>query len=1063
MKQKLLWSLFLSLFFCLSAYAQQRTVTGTITDNESGEPVPGVSIVIKGTSTGTVSDINGKYQIGVQEGAVLVFQGVGLVQQEVTVGAQSVIDLIMQIDTRQLGEVVITAVGIESDKRTLGYSIQSVKSEDIVSSRETNLVNALNSKVAGVQVVSSAGSPGASANIRIRGNTSITGNNSPLFVVDGIPISNGTSGNGVGGVDNSNRAIDLNPNDIESLTVLKGPAATSLYGIRAANGAVIVTTKRGKSGKPRISITSAFTADRVNQLPELQSTYAQGRPVEGVSTWRGPETFEGFSWGPRISTLEFDGDTDYPYDRNGRLVPTGTGNGIAARAYDPYTFFVTGNTWDNNISVNGGTDAARYFVSVGYLTQNGVVPNADFQRITARANIDFKISEKITSGISVGYTNSGGNRIQRGSNISGVMLGLLRNTPTFDIGNGLEGREAADDPSTYQLPDGTQRSYRAGIYDSPYWTVNKNPFEDDVNRIIGNVNVGYQALDWLKFSYKAGIDFYVDRRLSALDVNSADTPDGAVFTSSQNVTFLNSDALAIISKKLSDDFQLDAVVGHNYFEQNFNTQTGTGLALGIPGLFNFNNASTLQTSEAISSRKVHGVFADVKLSWRDMLFLNLSARNDWSSTLPKDNNSILYPAVSLGFAFSELLPQSNGFTYGKLRLSYGEVGNDAPLFATDNYFNSVVAGGDGFISALSAPINGIGAFELATLAGNNQIVPELTKTFEVGGEFRFLKDRITLDVTYYNSRSEGQIIGVDLSAATGFTSVIQNAGTIENSGIEILLQGTAIMPTSADGFRWDIDVNFTSFKNTVTELAEGVERIGLAGFTSTSSNVIAGEPYGVIFGSRYRRNDAGQLIVGANGWPLLASTDGPIGDPNPDFLLGIRNTFTWKGISVSALLDIREGGDVWCGTCGILDYFGTSQRSADTREITGFVFPGVQEDGSVNTVPVDFANPASVNGVNDFRYVRYGFGGVSEDSMFDGSWIRLRELTISYSLPSSLFSSGFVKGVNFSLTGRNLFLITDFPGVDPETNLTGASNGIGLDYFNMPNTKSYGFSVKVDL
>jgi TonB-linked SusC/RagA family outer membrane protein len=1061
MKQKLLWSLLLGLFLSMSAFAQQRTITGTVTDSETGETLPGVNVIIKGTINGSVTDINGKYSVEASQGDVLVFQGVGLAKQEITVGGQSTIDISMAIDTRQLGEVVVTAIGIESEKRTLGYSVQSVKSEDIVSSRETNLVNALNSKVAGVQVVSSAGSPGASANIRIRGNTSITGNNSPLFVVDGVPISNGSSGNGTDGVDNSNRAIDINPNDIASLTVLKGPAATVLYGIRASSGAVIITTKRGQSGKPRISVSSSYTADEVNRLPALQSTYAQGRPSGGVRTYRGPETGEGNSWGPLISSLEFDGATDYPYDRNGRLVPAGTGNGVAARAYDPATFFKTGNTWDNSISVNGGTDAARYFVSFGYLTQTGIVPNADFERITARANVDFKVSEKISAGISAGYTNSGGNRIQRGSNISGVMLGLLRNTPTFDIGNGLEGQEAADNPATYQLPDGTQRSYRAGIYDNPYWTANKNPFQDDVNRIIGNMNLGYQALPWLKFTYKVGIDFYVDRRTSGFDINSASVRDGSVSTFSQNVTFLNSDALAIVSKKLNDDFQLDALIGHNYFEQSFNTQTGSGFTLGIPGLFNFSNASTLQTSETVTSRKVHGVFADFKLSWRDMLFFNLSARNDWSSTLPADNNSILYPAVSLGFAFSELIPENDLFTYGKLRLSYGEVGNDAPVFATSNYFNSLEVGGDGFITPLTSPINGIGAFELATQAGNNQIVPELTKTFEIGGEFRFLKDRLTLDLTYYNSRSEGQIIGVALSAATGFTTAVQNAGTIENSGWEVMLQGIAIQAQEAGGFQWDIDVNFTKYKNIVTELAEGVSRIGLSGFTSTSSNVIAGQPYGVIFGSRYQRNDAGQVIVGADGWPLQASTDGPVGDPNPDFLLGIRNSFSWKGITVSALLDIRQGGDVWCGTCGILDYFGTSQRSADTRDITGYVFPGVQQDGSANTVGVDFANPAA--GFGGARYTRYGFGGLSEDSMFDGSWIRMRELTVSYALPSSLFDNNFVRGINLSFTARNLFVITDYPGIDPETNLTGADNGIGLDYFNMPNTRSYGFSLRVDL
>ena len=437
-----------SLGLCTALYAQDRTVSGKITSAEDGSALPGVTVVVKGTTTGTITDTDGNYRLNVpQDGGVLVFSFIGFGTYETEIGSRSDISVSMTPETTQLSEVVVTAVGIETNKAQLGYSIENVNSDDIIAAKEPNMVTALAGKVAGVQVISSAGSPGASANIRIRGSTSIGRSNSPLFVVDGVPIDNTESGNGVAGVDQSNRAIDINPNDIQDLTVLKGPAATALYGIRAANGAIIITTKKGQEGKAVVNFSSSYSAERINKFNELQSTYAQGRPSGGVPIWRGPATAEGFSWGPRISDLEFDG-SDYPYDVNGQLVPTGTGNGVPAKAYDAYeTFFVTGQTWDNNISVSGGTAGTKYFMSAGALNQKGVVPKATFNRYTFRANIEQQLSDRINVGISGGYTNSGGFRIQRGSNLQGVMLGLIRNTPTFDVGNTKSGFDAANDPA----------------------------------------------------------------------------------------------------------------------------------------------------------------------------------------------------------------------------------------------------------------------------------------------------------------------------------------------------------------------------------------------------------------------------------------------------------------------------------------------------------------------------------------------------------------------------------------------------------------------------------------
>ena len=451
-----------------------------------------------------------------------------------------------------------------------------------------------------------------------------------------------------------------------------------------------------------------------------------------------------------------------------------------------------------------------------------------------------------------------------------------------------------------------------------------------------------------------------------------------------------------------------------------------------------------------------GVYADIKLGYRDMVFLNLSGRNDWSSTLPEDDNSFFYPSAALGFVLSEAINLDN--SYIKLRASWGQVGNDAPVYSTLSYFGQAGAGGDGFISDVSFPFRSINAFEQDGTLGNNTLKAELTSTYEFGTDIKILGDRLGLDLTYYNSETVDQILPVTVSAASGYLSTITNAGVVSNKGIEAVLSGT---PYQSGGFSWNVILNFTRYKTIVEELTPGLENIFLAGFTSVSSRAIAGEPFGALYGGRYQRNDEGQLIIGSDGFPLQDPNAGILGDPNPDFLLGFRNTFSYKSITLSALLDVRKGGDVWNGTNGIANYFGTSQISADTRELKGVVFKGVNADGSPNTTQVDFANEALGN--NSYRYVRYGFGGLGENNIQDGSWIRLREVALSYALPKSILSSTPFKSATVSVVGRNLWLETPYEGIDPETNLTGASNGFGLDYFNNPNTKGYTFKLRLGL
>jgi TonB-linked SusC/RagA family outer membrane protein len=1081
MKRFLLLSVVICSFLVTGVMAQEKTISGRVVAEENGTPIPGVNVILKGTTIGTVSDIDGNYKLNVPaEGGILVYSFIGLATEEVRIGNQSVIDMVMTADIKQLSEVVVTAIGLESEKAALGFSIQTVGAEEVQASGETNIVSALNQKAAGVYVYQNAGTPGASASIRIRGNTSVNLSNTPLFVVDGVPIDNSDVGNGTGGANQSNRAIDINPNDIASMTVLKGPAATVLYGIRASSGAIIITTKKGSVGKPKVTFSSSYAASQVNKLVEKQYDYAQGRPVGGVPTWRGPDTNDGFSWGPKISDLEFatdpghpnapgsggfDSEGNYKYDDNGFLVPVGSGNGQPANAYrNNDNFFVTGNTFDNNLSVSGGTSEIKYYLSAGYLNQTGVVPLSKWERVSLLAKISADIADNFEIGAQANYINSGGYRPQQGSNVNGVMLGLMRNSATFDAARGYtNGRDAANDINTYEFPDGTQRSYRPNSYDSPFWTVNNNPYNDNVNRLIGNINFNWRVLPWMSITYKLGIDTYHDRRINGYNINSnGDFSAGMVYQQDISNTDLNSDLLFLFNHDFSEKLGLNATLGWNFFDTRYHRRWSQGDQMSVPKFYHISNTASVQAGEVIGEKQISGVFADVKLSWDNYLFLNASVRNDWSSALPEDNNSYLYPAVSLGWTFTENLGLSTStiFSYGKLRASWGQVGNDAPIYSTTTPFTQANMTGDGFINGVNFPAFNVNSFELSNSLGNPDLEAELTTTIEFGAEFQFFQGRLGFDVTWYDSYTDGQVINIDVAPSTGFNGLLGNAGKVSNTGWEVMFNATPIV---AGDFTWDMNINFTAYETMVDELDPSIGEggISLAGFTSTTSRVIAGQPYGIIYGNRYQRVEGGandgRLIIGADGWPIAAPDQGILGDPNPDWLAGWRNTFTWKGITLSGLLDFRQGGKMWNGTAGVMNYFGVTEETGTDRNVQGYIFDGVVNVGTTedpvyeqNNTPVDFADPAF--GVGGTKWTRYGFGW-SENEIEDASWVRLRDVTLAYDFPKSLFKSNI--DLRISVSGRNLWLLTNYTGIDPETNLTGNSNGFGLDYFNMPNTKSY--------
>jgi TonB-linked SusC/RagA family outer membrane protein len=1060
--------LFLSLVIFSSftaSLAQNRSISGRVTSTEDGTPIPGVNVVVEGTTNGTVTDIDGYYKILLTNEGVLLFSFIGSLSQEVVTAGRTIIDVTMDPDVTQLSEVVVTAIGIEVNKRAIGYSIQNVDAEEVVQARENNLVNALSAKVAGVQVISSSGSPGASSRIRIRGSTSITGNNDPLFIIDGVPIDN--SSFQWYGTDQSNRVIDVNANDVESFTILKGPAATVLYGIRAANGAIIITTKKGQAGKsePTINVSMAYTAEKVNRLPEFQLQYAQGKPVNGVPTWLGPETNTQYSWGPAISSLEFDGDPTYQWDRNGALVPKGTGNGNPAKAYDNLgNYFVTGQTWDANVSVAGGSDKVNYFASAERLQQTGVVPNTDFQRTSVRATIGAQITKKLRIGASANYIESGSFfKAQKGSNISGVGLGLYRTTPTFDNGNGKTGQEAADDPSSYEFADGRQRAYNPGNYDNPYWTINKNPNNVWVDRIIGYASVGYEIIPGLKFDYKIGLDQWEDNKKGGWDVNGATFGgDGYVFQDQVNSKDINSDLLLSYTKEINENFRFKVLAGHNFVKQEKFNWWSNGREFSIPGLFTMSNATDIKSFERVWRRKINGVFAATDLEIFNQIYVNLSARNDWASTLPAANNSFFYPAASIAWDFTEGLglKEGNILSYGKIRASWGQAGNDAPAFVTSNYFNTARIRGDGFISSITFPQFGTNGYQRSLTIGSNQLRPETTTTIEIGTNLTLFKGRLTLDYTYFDSKSVDQIIPAYISSVTGWWEYFVNAGEVRNWGHEVVIDGT---PLELGGFTWQSSLNLTILESRVNKVAEFATD-GII-YLYGGGVVKEGEPYGVFYGTRYQRTEEGKLIIDQNGWPLLNINQGIIGDPNPDWLAGWRNTFSWKGLSLNTLLDVKFGGDMWNGTEAVSAFHGTAKITGDLRETKGYVFDGVvmgpDSTYTANTTPVDLADPANPAGVNGYFWTRYGFLGVDEQYIQDASWIRLREVTLTYSFPASWMSKIGMEAASIAFTGRNLFLYTPYRGIDPEHSVVGAGNGTGFDYFGMPNTKSYGVIINL--
>ena len=783
----------------------------------------------------------------------------------------------------------------------------------------------------------------------------------------------------------------------------------------------------------------------------MQKQYGQGTQGNWISGNK-------FSWGPKLDTCAYDKTNWSTYewkdfDVDGRIVsknaPGATSGSV--NTYSPYQFFQTGLTTDNSIALSGGGDISTFYFSFSDNQTKGIIPNNTMHRNTFKISGDSKLSDHWKVSGTANYIITSANRIQQGNNTSGVMLGLLRTPPTF---NNAAGYVFSSD---YLLPDGSpvpsagnERSYRHGIYyDNPYWTANENHYMDAVNRLIGSAQVDYLANKWLSFTYRIGMDWYQRKIDDDLAVGSSTQPAGWAKRGEELSKNFNSDLFMTIDKNFAKDFNVHFILGQNMSEQYFSGLYSQALGLVIPEYYDLNNTTSIASQESTSDLRRAGFYGDLTLAWKNMLYLTATGRNDWSTTLPANKNSFFYPSVGLGWIFTGLdaLKDNKVLPYGKIRVSYSVTAKDAPPYATLTPYTAPAVA-DGWTTGLTWPFNGTNGFLLSSTLGNNQLKPEKTGNFETGIDLKFIQNRIGVSYTFFDNLTTDDILNVPIAATTGYTSVWLNAGSIRTSGHEITLD---LVPIKSKNWEWDITGNWSKIDNTVKALAPGINRLYLAGFTGSEVDAVVGQPYRTIYGYDWVRDKNGNVLIGANGYPTMSSNETALGNVDPKWTAGISTTLRWKDLSLYMLVDIKHGGKMWDGTRGALDYFGVSAGTLNRGELV--TFPGVMADGSKNTmkVPLDQAWYQSDGS---------GFVGATAPYIEDAGWVRLRTVTLTYNI-SKFLKKTFIRQLSVFFTGTNLLLFDHYKGVDPETSLAGSQNGQGVDYFNMPGTKSYTLGLNV--
>lgn len=1057
--------------------AQVTTVRGIVTTEEDGEPVIGASVIVKGTSLGTVTDVNGRFELsGLPPSATrLLISYISLMAKEVAIAPQ--VSVTLKSDTHLLDEVVVTALGISREKKALGYTAQEVKQNALVQGKDNNLLNSLSGKIAGVRITNTQGDVGSSR-IVIRGETSIAGENQPLFIVDGIPVDNSQLNARSSGRDFKNAIADLNPEDIKTLTVLKGPNAAALYGARAAHGAIVITTKGGDKRQKGIGITlhSSTQVSFVATLPEFQNLFGQGAGgrfsyVDGKGAGVNDGVDE--SWGPRLDIGLLIPQFDSPLDADGNRVATPW----VSHPNNVRDYFRMGISTNSGISVARGDDKYQFRVGYNYEKQVSIVPDAGTNKTNISLNTDCHLAKWIVVGATANYIvytapSLPGSATPSGSNVrsNSPMLQFL-----------WFGRQV----DTNSLKADYARNWNSSYYDNPFWSASYNTQSQERHRLIGDLHAEFRLTDGLNVRFRTSTDWYNDRRKSKVKWGSAGagSPYGSYAEDAYTVKENNTEVLATYIKQLNKNWGIDALLGFNVRNKQYENNYQAAPRLAVADLYTLTNSrDPLISSNDFYRLRQYGLYGSIQLDYRRWAFLNITGRNDWSSTLPVDNNSYFYPSVTASVLLSEAFGwRSKAVNYLKIRGGWSQVGADANPYQLATVFTSETA------------FNGNPLQSSSTIGMNPNLKPEKTSSIEAGFEAAFWDNRLYLDFTYYKTDSRNQILKLATTAASGYTSQVRNAGHIRNRGYEIQLGAVPIQ--TSKGFRWNLDLNYGANSSKVVKLDdEGL--ITSYQLYSSGIQILAsvGEAYGTLFGTSYVRDANGNVVVDANGLPKISTTNKTLGKFTPDWTGGISNTFSYRSLSLSFLIDASVGGSIFSNTnktgkyTGVLantlsgrnaehgglwyytDAMGNNVRLSESPSYSvssdglyyaqvngqstrvyqdGIMVEGVTESGSKNEEVVS---------AEKYYHRIYS---IAEANVYDASYVKLREVALSYRLPRLWTQKLHLQEASVTLTGRNLWTIyKSVPNIDPESALT-TGNAQGVEAYSLPTTRSFGVNLSV--
>lgn len=1092
--------LMLGIFSFSELMAQQRAVRGKVTSAEDGGAIPGVNVIIQGTTTGTVTDMQGEYQINVPQNAdSLSFSSIGFETQVVEVGDRSVINVTMQPELKQLTEVVVTAFGIEREEKSLSYAVSQIDASELAKAREVNVANSLAGRVAGVQVGSSSGGPTSASQVIIRGNSSLAGNNQPLYVIDGIPMDNQNHGSAGrwGGIDRGDGIGNINPDDIKNISVLKGPNASALYGQRGANGVVLITTKSGaKRDGIGVNFSSNFQVGNPLVLPDFQNVYGQGnggnftffrRDSDGQTFTREDAmaqdpSLSGFTpqlsnkndgvEGPVSYGASMDGQQAYTWD--GRLLP------YSPQPDNVRDFFETQKTFTNTISLNGGNDQTTFYFSASNMELRGMLPNNEQSRNTLNLRGTHKVTDKISVDVKANYINQKTQQRPQMSDGQQNVAYLFRYMPRnlrIEEQKNYEWSEAEADPSNTdlfgtganpvhinpaQVQPGWTRHWSDGTFtEQPYWAVNNVHNEDTRDRLIGMARVNYDITDWLSLSARTGTDTYTDHWYEYRQIGTRVRPEGDMRERTIRVRENNSDILLTFKNNITQDFYLEVNAGGQSTSLFRRTNGFGGRGFNVPGLHVINNINNdaRRTTFNLSESKIQSVYAFSQLAWKNMLFLDLTARNDWSSTLNPDNNSFFYPSISGAFVFTDAFEiPADILSFGKVRGSWAQAGNSGDPYSIFGTYSFPVAHVG---RPLASYQNRIPFFDLKN---------ELTTSIEFGLDLRFFNGRAGVDVTYYDASTENQILGVNVSPATGYTSKLVNAGEIRNYGLEMMLTGT---PVSTTNFSWDISFNFARNRSEVISLVEGVDRFQLGVDRNVQVFAEPGQPYGQIWSiqNNWLRDENGNRLIDTDGLPIREIGAKPIGNALPNWLGGLTNAFSYRNFSLNSLIDIRQGGQIFSMSNVYEAHHGTTNNTVVGRDGT-LVLDGVKAEQNDAGEWVSTGQPNDIQTDAETywrdRVVPGSTNAVTEEFLNDASFIAIRELSLSYRLPNNLLGRTFIRTTTVSLVGRNLGYLQRYTdGFSPESsayNVSTSSGGaLGLESASFPMARTFGIDLNIGL